>query len=257
MLTVTAAVGINVWELVNSDFTNTGGTFSKDPTKTKRGTANLLLGASFTPSAIPLTVNFAGAINGMGSPTVKKANEDERDDPDYKYEEGYKDGAYNPYWVFIPKLNAEFGVNDALAVGLTIEDLYFADGYYHATTDPDEDAKDRGLGLLFPITFHPYVTYAINDDITLGADLKLLINTNGSDVFGFGIKPSAEFSLGSGAKFVVYDELTFYGTSQGLDKGQIDLDTDLAKKYSAAAGAAVGLADTTTNTLQFDFVWTF
>jgi hypothetical protein len=260
ILTVTAAWGANVWELDNNDFLGStpnddGVYFYKDPTVAFRGTSNLLLGASFTPSAIPLTINFAGEINGIGSKTPAKAYKDlnDADLPDAQAQTLYNEGKFNPYWVFVPKLNGEFGVNDALTVGLTINDFYFADGYYTAESKAD-DPKDVGLGLLFPITFNPYVTYALNDDITLGADLNFKINTNGSDVFGFGIKPSAEFSLGSGAKFVVYDEITFYGKSKGVGD---DLETEWAAEHSGAAGSAGGLANTSTNTLQFDFVWTF
>jgi hypothetical protein len=164
--------------------------------------------------------------------------------------------------MFRPKLNVEFGVNDAVAVGVNIYDLYFADGVYNAKSGADE-VKDSGLGLLFPITFNPYITFAVNEDATVGVDVLLKVNTEGSDVFGVGFKPSAEFSLGSGAKFVVYDEIIFYGNSKAYGK---DADQDFVKEHYRAGYIALNgtdpdnpspIANTTANTLQFDFVWTF
>jgi hypothetical protein len=212
----------------------------------------VLLGAAITPSGLPLTVNFAGLITGLGTKTVAKAYKD-LNDADLTEGTRYKDGKFNPFWMFEPKLNVEFGASDELAVGLTIYDFFFADGYYTAKTDGD-DATKKGYGLLFPITFNPYITYAINDDVTLGGDIYLQINTMGSDVFGFGFKPSAEFSLGSGAKFVVYDQITFYGKSKGAGS---DKDNTWITEHSGASDIAKGLAETSENILQFDFVWTF
>jgi hypothetical protein len=262
-LKVTLALLANIWGLENSDFSrfnyqSNETAFDRKINDPFKGTSNLLIGASFTPIA-PLTINFAGAITGLGSKTVAKAWEDtDSNTGDYPENTSYKDGKFNPYWIFMPKLNGEFAVNDALSVGLTISDWYFADEYYTKKSDETE-IKDRGQGLLFPITFNPYVAYKLNDNITTQLDLNLKINYNGSDRFGFGLKPSATFDLGSGATFVVYDEITFYGKSKGWD------DEDFTNEHMAAAGAALQSEEffhnspygVTTNTLQFDFVWTF
>jgi hypothetical protein len=268
-LKVTLALLANIWGVNDKDFgldytaidPDTGAgyfqaeLFRRNINNPFKGTSNLLIGASFTPIA-PLTVNFAGAITGLGAKTPAKAYDDENDVDNYYDDHLYKDGKFNPYWIFMPKLNGEFAVNDALSVGLTITDWYFADEFYNKKTG-DDDVTENGQGLLFPITFNPYVAYVLNDDITAQLDLNLKINHNGSDRFGFGLKPSATFDLGSGATFVVYDEITFYGKSKAAD------DDDFKKDHAGAAGAArSGVpGDTpyayTTNILQFDFVWTF
>jgi hypothetical protein len=269
-LKVTLALLANIWGVENVAFIKdptTGGfnddLFDRNITTPFRGTSNLLIGASFTPIA-PLTINFAGAITGLGAKTPAKAYEDEHDEDNAYDGRIFKDGKFNPFWIFMPKLNGEFAVNDALSVGLTISDWYFADEFYTKKSD-ESDVKDRGQGLLFPITFNPYVAYVLNDTITTQLDLNLKINYKGSDRFGFGLKPSATFNLGSGATFVVYDEITFYSKSKAAD------DDDFVNEHAGAAGSAIrnspnwdGVNNTggtpyafTTNTLQFDFVWAF
>jgi hypothetical protein len=259
----TLALLANIWGVDNTQFDGHSEGITEAVATPKKGTSHLLIGAKFAPIE-PLTINFTGAITGLGSKSPEKAHKDETDNDLPNASDYYKEGKYNPYWAFLPKLEVAYAVNDALSAGLVVKDFYFADGYYLAESKAD-DPKDEGLGLLFPITFNPYVAYAINDDITASLDLNLKINSGGSDRFGFGIKPKAEFSLGSGATFVVYDEITFYGASKAAD------DKEWAEKHNGAANAALTkpALDTkepeksvtpygyTTNALQFDFVWKF
>jgi hypothetical protein len=204
-------------------------------------TSNLLVGAWVKPID-PLRIDLSLIAVNLGSRTISVAYTDGKDDPT-----SYKKGDYNPYWAIYPKLKVGYTLSEQLSVGLAFTDIVIADGYYFAETDPTK-VEDSGAGSLFPITINPSVGYTINDDISVSLDLNLKINLNGSDQFGIGFKPAAEFSLGSGATFVVYDELTFYTKAND--------DADFRAKHPNFEGANYG-ASGTANTLQFDFVWTF
>jgi hypothetical protein len=215
------------------------------------GTSNLLVGLRVNPIE-PLQIDLSFAAVNLGSKTVKAAFGDGEDMPNT-----YKKGDFNPYWAAWLKFKAAYAVNDKLGVALDIYDISFADSYYYDETFTGssgsiDDYEGSGLGNLFPITISPSATYALTDDITAGVALGYNINSGGSDQFGFGFKPSAEFSLGSGATFVVWDELTFWAQSND--------DVDFLLKHPSLLdnhqGGNKG-ASGTTNTLQFDFVWTF
>jgi hypothetical protein len=131
--------------------------------------------------------------------------------------------------------------------------MQFADWYFYEKSG-DSDPENNGLGHLFPITINLTPGYKLNDDLGLSAELSFKIHGGGSDQFGFGFKPKAEFSLGDGAKFVVYDNIVFWTQSQ-LTK---DDPGDFAKDHIGVVhvlqnGGTAG----TKNTLQFDFVWEF
>ena len=203
-------------------------------------TSNLLVGLQVKPID-PLQIDLSFAAVNLGSKTVKDAFNGGEDDPTK-----YKKGDFNPWWTAWLKFKAAYTVNDQLGIALGISDMKFADAYYTDVTDAD----DPGLGYLFPITISPSATYAINDELTAGAELNFYINSNGSDQFGFGVKPSAEFSLGSGATFVVWDEIVFWAQSND--------DADFLKKHrDIFSVGGNGGASGTTNSLQFDFVWSF
>ncbi|MDR2445428.1 MAG: hypothetical protein LBD44_05790 [Spirochaetaceae bacterium] len=205
--------------------------------------SSLLVGLQVKPID-PLQIDLSFAAVNLGSKTVKGAYLGGEDSPG-----SYKKGDFNPFWKAWLKFKADFAVNDQLSVALGISDVEFADAWYTTVADAD-DPEDEGLGYLFPITISPSAAYAINDDLTAGLELNLKINSGGSDQFGIGIKPSAEFSLGSGATFVVFDEITFWGKSND--------DVDFLAKHPGIyeQGGNKG-ASGTTNALQFDFVWTF
>jgi hypothetical protein len=213
-------------------------------------TSNLLVGLKLSPSGLPLTVNANLGVSSLGAMT-----KEEHDDKDPEVNEtatDYKGGDYNPYTFFYAKLNAEYGASDALSVGLTISDIQVGSQYYY----DEGDADDPGLGRFFPITLSPYVNYAINDDVEVGGELSFKINKNGTDQFGFGLKPSATFQLGSGASFNVYDELVFYGAS----KYHADEDPDYRNKHPGIASTLLinqyG-ASGTENTFHIEFGWSF
>jgi hypothetical protein len=204
-------------------------------------TSNVLFGLWVAPIE-PLRIDLSVAAVNLGSKT-KKAVENDKD-----MSNEYKKGDYNPYWFVLPKLKAEYTVNEQLGIGLEIGDILFADTYY--TDVRDTDPEKSGMGGLIPIKIAPSATYAINDDVTAGLELGFNINSGGSDQFGIGVKPSAEFSLGSGATFVVWDELTFWLKSND--------SADFIEKHTGIYKAGGnGGASGTTNSLQFDFVWTF
>ncbi|MDR0685269.1 MAG: hypothetical protein LBF83_09090 [Spirochaetaceae bacterium] len=202
-------------------------------------TSNLLVGVKVNPiEALQIDLSLL-AVN-IGAKTLKAQNGG--DDV-----AGYKKGDYNPYTAVFPKLKVEYAINDTISAGLVVKDIIFADAYYTAVADAD-DPEDKGQGALFPITFNPFVSYGLSDDISVSLDLNFKINIGGSDQFGFGLTPGAEFSLGSGAKFVVFDELFFYTKAND--------DSDFRAKHPNFDGANGG-ASGTSNALQFDFVWTF
>jgi hypothetical protein len=224
-------------------------------------TSNLLVGIKLSPSALPLTVNANLGLGNLGAKTEKKLNAN--DDVEGNETEGwYNDGDYNPYTFFYAKLNAEYGVNDAVAAGITISDIQVGSGYYYAVSDAGE-STDRGEGQFFPITLSPYVNYAINDNVEVGGELSFKINKGGSDQFGFGVTPSATFQLGSGASFNVYDELIFYTGSKYI------VDADDADYRNAHRGLGQikpnreyavlqnGGAPGTENTFHIEFSWSF
>jgi hypothetical protein len=222
------------------------GTYSKDipaeyVDKPLPNTSNVLFGLWVAPIE-PLRIDLSVAAVNLGSKTKKALEADGEDMPGK-----FKKGDYSEYWFVLPKLKAEYAVNEQLGIALEIGDIAIADEYYYKDADAT-DAEDKGLGSLFPITITPSATYAINDDVTAGLGLNFKINVDGTDQFGIGFKPSAEFSLGSGAKFVVYDELTFYTKASDSE--------DFRKKHPNFYGFSGG-ASGTENTLQFDFVWTF
>jgi hypothetical protein len=208
-------------------------------------TSNLIVGAKVTPPSVPLTVNVSAAFKNLGSESLaENKNITVTDNNGY-----YKGGDYNPYWYGKLKANVEYGVNDALSIGVALSDIYFADGYYLGESKTDGTG---GAGGLPPVSINPYVGYALNDDISLGGDLTFKINQGGSDQFAFAVQPTAEFSLGSGAKFTVFDELVFYGASPNAD------DAEWVGKHNGAvqklfAGGASGTA----NTFHIEFGWTF
>jgi hypothetical protein len=214
-------------------------------------TSNLLVGAQY--AADKLTIDLSMAFVNIGSMNYRKSQNFPNDDDIAGI---YEKGDYNPFWRFAPKIKAAYAIDDKLTVALALTDISIGDLYwYEESKDTTKGEWDGGAGHLFPITINPSASYAINDDITASVDLNFKINSNGSDQFGFGIKPAAEFSLGSGASFVVYDELTFWAKSND--------DADFLTKHSDPTGRPNALnggnggASGTTNTLQFDFVWTF
>lgn len=204
-------------------------------------TSNLLVGLQVKP-VDPLQIDISFAAVNLGSKTYKGAFNGGEDMA------AYKKGNFNPWWKAWLKFKAAYDVNDQLGIALGISGIEFADAWYYDVAD--DDGEKNGLGYLFPITISPSATYAINDELTAGAELNFYINSGGSDQFGFGLKPSAEFSLGSGATFVVWDEIAFWAQSND--------DIDFLKKhpYIFTVGGNGGAAGTT-NALQFDFVWTF
>jgi hypothetical protein len=208
-------------------------------------TSNLLVGLRVNPIE-PLQIDLSFMAVNLGSKTVKTAYNDGEEITGL-----YKKGDFNPFWRAWLKFKAAYAVNDKLGVALDIYDISFADSVYYDVADADT-AEDKGLGHLFPITISPSATYAITDDITAGVALGFKINSGGSDQFGFGFKPSAEFSLGSGATFVVWDELTFWGKSND-DVDFFGKHPSIQYDHQGGNGGASG----TTNSLQFDFVWTF
>jgi hypothetical protein len=215
------------------------------------GTSNLLVGVQVTPIE-PLTIDISVAAINLGSWTYGMAYGDK----DNKATGTYNKGDYNPYWAVYPKLKVGYTLNEQLSFGLAFSDMQIADAYYTAEAG-DTDTEKNGLGLFFPITINPSVGYTLNDDLSFGFDINVKINAGGSDQLGFGFKPAAEFNLGSGAKFVVFDELILYTKSKDIKDGN-GLYTDYGKKHPGAAGAGpLKGASGTTNTLQFDFVWTF
>ena len=206
-------------------------------------TSNLLVGLQVKPID-PLQIDLSFAAVNLGAKTVKGAFNGGEDITDF-----YKKGDFNPWWKAWLKFKAAYDVNDQLGIALGISDIEFADAWYTDVAGDDDDEKN-GLGYLFPITISPSASYAINDELTAGVELNFKINNGGSDQFGFGFKPSAEFSLGSGATFVVWDEITFWAQS--------DDSEDFLKKHPGIfkQGGNQG-ASGTTNSLQFDFVWSF
>jgi hypothetical protein len=236
--------------------------------------SNLLIGAQLKNGAlpIPLAIDLSIGFVNLGTQQINKyysdANHSEGDGGDGLPEDLpedliYKDGKFNPYWAVSPKLSVVYKVDDKITAGLEIGDVRIADQYYYdesANEDGPNDADGKGttdptkagMGQLFPITFTPYVSYAITEEITGQVNLNLIFNHGGTDVFGFGIKPKAEFSLGSGATFVVWDSITFYSASKVYD------DTDYRAKHETFSDILGGKTNGfTTNTLQFDFVWKF
>jgi hypothetical protein len=217
-------------------------------------TSNLLVGVKVNPFEA-LQIDLSVAAVNLGSWTIKKAyGNPEKDDGDITGI--YKKGDFNPYWGVFPKLKAEYAVNDQLSASLVLKDIQFADQVYTKEGGAD-DPEDSGLGLFFPITINPAVAYAINDDISVGLDLNFKINAEGSDQFGIGFMPSATFNLGSGATFVVYNDLTFYTKSKEIkDSDKKTTDYGKAHPLIGNVGPLSG-ASGTVNVLQFDFVWTF
>jgi hypothetical protein len=189
-------------------------------------TSNLLVGGQ-VKATDALTVNLNLGFSNLGADTWSEAENDGEDRAGR-----YKKGDYNPYTFFHAKLNGEYAASDALSVGLTVSDIRVGSQYYYDkgaviskteernTSDATlvaalvERREEAGAGQLFPITITPSVGYAINDDIDVGGELGFKINQGGSDQFGFKVKPSATFKLGSGASFTVYDQLTFYTESK-------------------------------------------
>jgi hypothetical protein len=228
----------------------TAGYFSGDALdnldKALPNTSNLLVGAQYATDA--LTIDLSMAFVNLGSMTYKKSVQFPEDE---EMTNEYKKGDYNPYWIWAPKISAAYAIDDKLTVALALTDIRIGDLYYYKDADA-ENPEDKGAGNLFPITINPSAAYAINDDITASLDLNFKINADATDQFGFGVKPAAEFSLGSGATFVVYDEITFWTKSKD--------DAEFIAKHNAGPGykdrAHNGVSGTS-NTLQFDFVWTF
>jgi hypothetical protein len=225
-------------------------------------TSNLLVGAQY--AADKLTIDLSLAFVNLGSMKFKDnfsynnmdagaATEEEYDA--YMENDVYKGGNFNPFWIFAPKIKAAYSIDDKLTVALALTDIRVGDLFWYKKIEYDETTGIRSLkggqGNLFPITINPSASYAINDDITASLDLNFKINADATDQFGFGVKPAAEFSLGSGATFVVYDEITFWAKSKD--------DVTFMKEHGGDqyAGRAHDGASGTTNTLQFDFVWTF
>ncbi|MDR2343341.1 MAG: hypothetical protein LBD86_02270 [Spirochaetaceae bacterium] len=230
---------------INSYFYD-GNTFAYEATQNvpapMPGTSNLLVGLQVKPIE-PLQLDLSVAAVNLGSKTVKSAFNGGEDAPGI-----FKKGDFNPFWMIFPKLEVAYAVNEQIGVALAVADIIIADEYYYKDADAT-DPEDKGVGGLFPITISPSATYAINDDVTAGLELGFKINSGASDQFGIGFKPSAEFSLGSGATFVVFDELTFWIKSND--------DAEFIAKHPLWALGGNGGAGGTTNSLQFDFVWTF
>jgi hypothetical protein len=226
-------------------------------------TSNLLVGAKVTPPSIPLTVQASAAFNNIGANDWKEnALTDEQDTilednevdlADYIY----KGGDFSPYWYTLLKFNVEYAASDALTIGLGLSDMYIADRYYfdEAEFNVLENGNRYpvgGLGGLFPISINPYVSYTLNDAISLGGDLSFKINRGGSDQFGFGVQPSATFQLGSGATFNVYDEIVFT-----VESGNADDAEWVGKHPGAVAAMPHSGAGYTENTFHIEFGWTF
>jgi hypothetical protein len=216
-------------------------------------TTNVLLGGQLKPTdSLPLQVDLSVLITGLGSMTANKDLYDGEDIPG-----AYKKGNYNPYWGLQPKIKAAYDINDKLSIAAELTGLQFADWYYYAKAGDSTDIDDKegyGMGNFFPVTINLEPAYALTDDLTVAAQLSFKINAGGSDQFGFGIKPSAEFSLGDGATFVVYDELVFWSQSKATkdDSGDFNTEHPGVRNVLQNSGTAG-----TTNALQFDFVWSF
>ena len=204
-------------------------------------TSNVLFGLWVAPIE-PLRIDLSVVAVNLGSKTAKDLAGGD-DIPG-----AFKKGNYAEYWYILPKLKVEYAVNDSISAGLVLKDIMIADEKHYKERGTGSDSESYGDGRLFPITINPFVSYAINDDITASLDLNFKIDVNGSDQFGFGLTPGAEFNLGSGAKFVVYDEIILYTKASD--------DADFRAKHPHYDGVHGG-ASGTENTLQFDFVWTF
>jgi hypothetical protein len=220
-------------------------------------TSNLLVGAQYAADALQIDLSLA--FVNLGSMKFKDNfsynNFDQKSTTtEEEFDAGlenniYKGGNFNPFWAFKPKISVAYALNDQLTVALALTDLTIGDLYWYEKVKEDGTG---GAGNLFPITINPSAAYAINDDITASLDLNFKINADATDQFGFGVKPAAEFSLGSGATFVVYDEITFW--TQSKDDAALIAEHGGKGVYE---GRAHNGASGTTNTLQFDFVWTF
>jgi hypothetical protein len=218
-------------------------------------TSNLLLGFQFKGTeSVPLTVDLSVGFANLGSMKVSK---NVWDDVEGAQQEAsyYNKGDFNPYWSIQPKLKASYDITEKFSLALGLTDMYFADGYYAEETG-DSDLTKNGAGLCFPITINLEPGFAVNDKFSVAAELSFKINAGGSDQFGFGFTPSAEFDLGNGAKFVVFNELVFYGQSKFTKTEQSDLDW---QDKHEGVGSVLNINGTsgTVNTLQFDFVWSF
>jgi hypothetical protein len=173
-------------------------------------TSNLQIGGQ-VKATDALTLNVNLGFTNLGADTLSETANGGESITDL-----YKKGDFSPYWFFFGKLAGDYAVSDALTVGLSVGDIVAGSQFFYAkgAVDEDDDPEEAGLGQFFPVTITPSVGYAINDDIELGGELGFKIHQNGSDQFGFKVKPIATFQLGSGAWFQVYDELTFYTESK-------------------------------------------
>jgi hypothetical protein len=223
-----------------------------------QNTSDLLIGFKLKPTdSLPLTVDLSVALANLGSMTFAKNVWDDADDPAGTVRKAlhYKEGDFKPYWSMAPKLKVAYDINDSFSVSLGLTDMLIADLYYYTENNP-ADLKDSGPGQLFPVTINIEPGYAINDNFSVAAELSFKINVGGGDQFGFGFKPGAEFNLGNGAKFVVYDELVFYSQSKFTKTETSDLEWQ-GKHPGVERVLELDGTSGTANTLQFDFVWSF
>jgi hypothetical protein len=216
-------------------------------------TSNLLIGGQ-VKATDALTLNVNLGFTNLGADTYSEATSDGED-----ILTEYNKGDYNPYTFFHAKVNGEYAVNDALTAGLTVSDIQVGSQYYYKEGGADDPA-DSGQGQFFPITFTPYVSYALNDNIGLGGELGFKVHAGGSDQFGFKVKPSATFQLGSGASFTVYDSLTFYTESKYANELVDAEDTEktyVAKHPGVADVLNLGGRSGSENTFHIEFGWSF
>jgi hypothetical protein len=225
----------------------------KDVSIALPNTTNMLLGFQLKPTdSLPLTVDLSAALTNLGSMTFSENWLLDYFMGEVPPDMFYKDGNYHPYWSLQPKLAVAYDINGKLSVTLGITDMVIVDLYYYEEAEWGY-SNSGGLGTMFPITINIEPGYAINNDFSLAAEFSFKINAGGGDQFGFGIKPSAEFSLGDNATFIVYDELVFWDQSN-MTKDDAEWRSNHIGVLDALQNGGVS---GTTNALQFDFVWSF
>ncbi|GMO31840.1 MAG: hypothetical protein Ta2F_07560 [Termitinemataceae bacterium] len=237
------------------------------------GTADLFLNFIMDSEDIPVTVDLFVGVKNLGS--TKVANQTYADRYAKKYTEAtwiakggtpasyatavasggdallnsevqYEEGKFNPYIFVFPRLSVGYKASEKLGITLTIDDMMLASKYWGANPNETDPTK-RGMGLSFPVTIRPEVSFAINESFTAGLELDAYINRHGSKQFQFKVKPSGTFQLGDGAKFVVYDAVNF------VTRVKTEKNEESEALFQAAFGGHSGVQ----NDLHFDFVWSF
>ncbi|GHU39565.1 hypothetical protein FACS1894190_04870 [Spirochaetia bacterium] len=255
-------------------------------------TANLFVSGQLKPSeSLPLSVTLFLGFTGLGSTAGVWKDEvignnntgekyyagDQGGAPGIAWKAGAREG-HNYYWAFLPRLDVNYTIAGKIKAGLKIDDWLIADGDYgvdiKTATDHNVTAKPENAytyyGFAMPISIKPYVSYQITDALGAGLEFGFKINTYDYSKplinqlitpFAFSLKPGVEFTLSKGAKFVVYDEVTFFAKVAKADTEKYHYRGFGTADYTVdASGSQVPNGDLlggVTNKLQFDFVWSF